>query len=88
MTTRQKERAVYKDPLDRTKASKRGRFAVVHRGGTIVTTSLRDIIEGQNLLVPVFENGMVLKQHTFAEIRARITHEVETRVSARETAHA
>jgi nicotinamide phosphoribosyltransferase len=58
---------VFKDPkTDPEKRSKAGRMSLVHRGGGYQT------VEGDasdSLLVPVFENGAVLKTYTLDEVR-------------------
>ncbi len=74
---------VYKRPLDVSKASKRGQLAVVHRGDSIVTTSPRDIIEGQNLLHPVYDYGMLLRQHTYSDVSGRIEKAMATMAAPR-----
>lgn len=65
-------RDVFKKPLDTSKVSKKGRLELVMtKDGTYHT-----VREGEehdqtssNLLVPVFENGKLLKDWTFAEVR-------------------
>jgi nicotinamide phosphoribosyltransferase len=58
---------VSKDPAtDSGKRSKRGHLALVHEGGHYAT------VRGprkDDHLVPVFENGAVLKTYTMAEVR-------------------
>ncbi|MGH8292267.1 MAG: nicotinate phosphoribosyltransferase [Gammaproteobacteria bacterium] len=79
-------RDVFKDPVtDHTKASKPGRLTLVrHRGhGTFKTTALPpDAIEAgtatlgpawEDAMTTVWENGMLLRDWTFAEVRARST---------------
>jgi nicotinamide phosphoribosyltransferase len=59
---------VAKDPkTDRTKASMPGRLALVHEAGRYATV---EAPRKDNLLVPVYENGRVLKTYTFEEVRA------------------
>jgi nicotinamide phosphoribosyltransferase len=59
---------VFKDPVtDAGKRSKQGRLALVNRGGKLQTVSAP---AGGDLLVPVFENGHVLKSYTLDEVRA------------------
>jgi nicotinamide phosphoribosyltransferase len=59
---------IYKNPLDKSKASKRGHLALVRNAdGKLETIPARDTT--YNLLVPVFENGVLLKRYTFAEVR-------------------
>ena len=64
---------VYKDPkTDPGKASKAGHLAVVNVHGTYRTVRREDGAAGEDLLVPVFENGEVLRKYTFEEIRSRV----------------
>ncbi len=60
---------VFKDPVtDPGKRSKAGRLSLVHREGKFQT------VQGEakdDLLVPVFENGEVLKTYTLDEVRKR-----------------
>jgi len=55
---------------DPGKASKRYRQAVVMDSGTPVGVALKDIGDRINLLQPVWNDGKLLKDWTFAEIRA------------------
>jgi nicotinamide phosphoribosyltransferase len=59
---------VFKDPAtDNGKRSKAGRLSLVQDGGRLRT------VEGgrkDDLLVPVFEDGKILVEHTFEEVRA------------------
>lgn len=60
---------VWKKPLDMSKASKRGRLAVVDRNG-ITTIREEELAEGEtNLLETVFENGEMLREQKFSDIR-------------------
>ncbi len=66
-------RDVYKDPVtDQGKRSKKGRLAVV-RGttGEIKTIRREDLGQRENLLVPVFRNGKLLRDYAFEEVRQR-----------------
>lgn len=59
---------VYKDPVtDQGKKSKRGRLDLVFRNGQYQTVQGK---QGDSVLVPVFENGVLLKDWTLAEVRA------------------
>lgn len=61
---------VYKKPLDASKASKRGRLKLVQGyGGPMETVRIVD--PGNDLLQTVFEDGRLLNEQTFDEIRAR-----------------
>jgi nicotinamide phosphoribosyltransferase len=62
---------VYKAPAtDPYKQSKRGRLALIEVDGKPHTVALEAGIQG-NQLVPVFENGRLLQEWTFEEIRQR-----------------
>jgi nicotinamide phosphoribosyltransferase len=65
---------VFKDPkTDPGKASKAGHLAVVCVNGVFRTIPKREgIIYTEDQLVLVFENGVILKNYTFDEIRARV----------------
>lgn len=59
---------IYKSPVgDASKASKRGRLAVLETGEAV---RLEQLNGRRNLLEPVWENGKLLREQTFAEIRA------------------
>jgi len=64
---------VFKDPVtDSGKRSKAGRLSLVERDGKLTT------VEGEradDLLVPVFENGVVLQRFTLDEVRERAARE-------------
>lgn len=63
------ERDVYKEPVgDKSKASKRGRIGTKVDAGKFVVCSDSD---PDNLLQPVFDNGEILTEWTFEEIRYR-----------------
>lgn len=63
---------ISKDPkTDPGKASKRFRQAVVMRDGQPTAALLRDIDESENLLQPVWQNGELLRDWRFDEVRAR-----------------
>lgn len=66
---------VMKDPItDSGKRSKAGRLALVHTDGTYKTIRLEEAerLGLPNLLQPVFENGTILRDTTFAEVRERV----------------
>jgi nicotinamide phosphoribosyltransferase len=61
-------REVFKSPItDSVKASKRGRLKLVRMGDLPVTVS--EDSDGQDLLETVFENGRVIKEYDFEEVR-------------------
>lgn len=59
---------IQKKPLDSSKASKKGRLKLVKDGDSYSTVSESD--PRPDVLVTVFENGVLLKEYTFAEVRA------------------
>tara|TARA_Y100000034_G_scaffold122497_1_gene168015 strand:- start:2649 stop:4061 length:1413 start_codon:yes stop_codon:yes gene_type:complete len=65
---------IYKDPLDKTKASKRGRMKLVRDDdGGFHTLTGQDAIDDNrdDVLTDVFLNGELKVDHTFSEIRER-----------------
>jgi nicotinamide phosphoribosyltransferase len=64
---------VYKQPLDTSKSSKRGRLALVRKpNGEFITIAQQTSAELKNdALQTVFENGELVNKTTFAEIRER-----------------
>ncbi len=66
-------RDVYKDPItSQAKRSKRGRLALVQTATGFETIRLDELNGRPNLLEPVFENGVLLRQDTLATIRQRV----------------
>lgn len=68
-------REIFKDPItdDGTKKSLKGLLMVYEEDGIIkVKDQCTKEEEEQGLLVPVFENGKLLVDHTFADIRSRL----------------
>jgi len=65
---------IFKDPItDNGKRSKRGRLALIHYNNKEYTTVPEDLVsEKDNLLITVFENGVVLKEYTLDEIKKTI----------------
>jgi len=62
-------RDVYKDPItDSGKRSKRGRLALTESFETVRVEEL----DGENLLVPVFRDGVLLRDYSFDEVRGVI----------------
>jgi len=60
---------VFKQPKDPSKASKRGRLKLIRDDGTFRT--VREDEPGDDELVTVFENGELVKEWSFDEIRQR-----------------
>lgn len=68
---------VMKDPItDSGKRSKAGRLALVQSEGKYLTLREEeaDKLGLPNLLQPVFENGKILRETTFSEVRDRVRH--------------
>lgn len=61
-------RDIYKKPLDSSKASKKGRLALIKENGEFKTVSEKGN-EDKDLLITVFENGLIKKSYTFDEVR-------------------
>lgn len=65
-------RDVFKAPVtDASKRSKKGRLALVSEAGSIRTITEQALGSAENLLVTVYENGELLVDDAFSEIRAR-----------------
>ncbi|KAG7165904.1 Nicotinamide phosphoribosyltransferase-like 3 [Homarus americanus] len=63
---------VYKEPItDKGKTSKKGRLTLQCEDGVYTTVEHGKGDPEKDLLVPVFENGELLKDYTFEEIRQR-----------------
>ena len=60
---------VYKKPQDLSKASKRGRLALVKDGETFVTVREDELNGRKDYLELVFENGQMIKEYSFEEVR-------------------
>jgi nicotinamide phosphoribosyltransferase len=59
---------VFKDPItDKVKKSKKGRMTLIKDGTEYYT--LPEKSAGERALIPVFENGKILKEYTFTEVR-------------------
>lgn len=66
---------VYKKPLDESKASKKGRLALIRDNTGRFNTVLEHAAKMQrydNHLVTVFENGNVMKEYSFEELRENV----------------
>jgi nicotinamide phosphoribosyltransferase len=59
-----------KQPLDITKASKKGLLKLVREGNSYTTVGIDDPRE--DILVTVFENGTMMKEWTWDEVKANI----------------
>ena len=59
---------IYKEPQGGTKLSKKGMLKLVKDGDGYVTVNITD--PRPDVLVTVFENGVILKEYTFDEVRA------------------
>jgi nicotinamide phosphoribosyltransferase len=65
---------VQKKPLDTSKASLTGRLQVVNLDGRdeiVPEEQWPDPLDPRVRLKPVFENGVILREHTFEQVRAR-----------------
>lgn len=60
---------VYKKPKDLSKASKRGRLALIKEGDRFITIREEELGDRKNYLQLVFENGRMIKEYTFNEVR-------------------
>jgi nicotinamide phosphoribosyltransferase len=60
---------VQKNPLDTTKKSKAGRLKNIRTAGRVVTVR-EDQSDAQDLLQVVFEDGVLVREYTFDEVRA------------------
>ena len=59
---------IYKDPIDKSKASKRGRLKLIKTEDGYKTVRLEE--PGENVMELVYLNGELMKDYTFAEVRA------------------
>lgn len=63
---------IFKNPIDKTKTSKKGKLALYKVGNeykTVTATTFND----QDVLQTVFEDGVIVKQYTFDEVRKNAT---------------
>jgi nicotinamide phosphoribosyltransferase len=60
---------IQKDPLDKSKTSKRGRLKLIKENGEYKT--VREEESGENLLVECFRNGVVVTEYSFENARVR-----------------
>jgi len=76
-------RNVFKDPAtDPGKRSKAGRWAVVNENGAGQAVRIEALGKRENLLQPVFRNGELLVDQSFAEIRARADARLDSPAAA------
>lgn len=67
-----KGKDIYKDPIDKSKSSKRGRLALIElEDGSHTTLEKVDGVVEDDQLVTVFENGKLLIEYSLDEIRER-----------------
>ena len=70
-----KEKEVYKDPItDPGKKSKRGRLALVRTSEGYATVKQSELGDRQDELIEVFRNGKLSVDHSFEDIRSRVTY--------------
>jgi nicotinamide phosphoribosyltransferase len=60
---------IYKLPKDLSKASKRGKLALLKTGDKWETKLEKDVAAERNALVTVFENGELTKDYNFTDVR-------------------
>jgi nicotinamide phosphoribosyltransferase len=76
-------RDVFKDPVtDPGKRSKAGRQAVIQAGNAYQAIRAAELGDRNNLLRPVWRNGGLLVEDSFADIRARVASAFADRVQA------
>ncbi len=61
---------IFKDPIDSSKKSKRGKLALVKTDEGYKTISLSELGAEENQLELVFKNGELVRDMTFEEVRA------------------
>jgi nicotinamide phosphoribosyltransferase len=65
-------RDIFKNPItDPGKTSKKGRLALIRKNDKYETVKIEDMNGAADILQPVWKNGELLVDHTFAEVRAR-----------------
>jgi nicotinamide phosphoribosyltransferase len=63
---------VYKDPItDPGKRSKKGRLALIQAAEGYRTVAAHEADRDSDLLLPVYENGVILRSYTLEEVRTR-----------------
>ena len=63
---------VWKKPKDMSKASKRGRLALIKEDGKFRTIREEELGDRRNYLITVFEDGRITKEYTFDQVRANL----------------
>ena len=64
---------IYKDPItDTGKRSKKGKLKLIKLDGKYVTVQAYEHVGTENELITVFENGVILKEYTYDEIKKNI----------------
>ncbi len=76
-------RDVYKDPVtDPDKRSKKGRLALIKTDNTRFETARQEQLGNrQDFLSPVFENGQLIREFSFDEVRANAAENIESQHS-------
>jgi nicotinamide phosphoribosyltransferase len=64
---------IYKEPVDKSKMSKKGRLALVREGDLFHTIPEKDLGGRTNLLQPVFDTGHLLRDVDFTQVRENAT---------------
>merc|ERR1712048_884965 len=76
-----KARPVYKDPItDPGKRSKQGRLKLAKKGNSLTTLTDGQGNEDDDLLVEVFNNGVITETFDFASVRSRAERELVTQI--------
>jgi nicotinamide phosphoribosyltransferase len=60
---------IYKNPLDVTKTSKKGRFSLIKENDRFKTISINDLGDKKDYLETVFKNGKIVRLMDFEEIK-------------------
>ncbi len=60
---------IFKDPLDKSKTSKKGRLALVFRDGEYKTLQEQDKPVDDDLLIEVFRDGELLVEYSFDDVK-------------------
>ncbi|MOA37297.1 putative nicotinate phosphoribosyltransferase [compost metagenome] len=54
------------------KKSKAGKFKLIHQDGVFKTVTNDTVSDEKDYLITVFENGQLIKEYTFDEVRANV----------------